>query len=489
MLKHLATALLMGGSLAVPAAANPTADRPAASQAVAPSLFDSLVPRGASLDLRERQDAASSSKAAGAVLRAQTVEIGMVGLSMRILENGKYLLTLDRATVMPRIPSAPRMSVTGLAMVFDRPLPDGDLMCSWLDAVSTVALDAMQIDRTGGEGDWISAMGRDLEWRSAGQGGCSIGGRLSAQELTARQPDQRIHTISGIEVTAWLPGSPDASAVLAGPARLEVNAEEIEISRAGEVPTFGASGAHMSLDAQMGTLAAPAALLRAANPFRYVWPGAALAMQGYNASLAADVDLHVSADAIRIYSAGVMPSHLIRNFGRAGLSTITGRLSADLALRQGLGRLRQSIELTGVGTQKLMVEFEASPYQVEKVELAAKSVDLGLHAVPDIVILRAGVELQDDGFSAAMREVTGMPLTSNITSESILQLLAPTSSEGTILKVTRALREFAREVVSGKMVQVDVVPRERTSILQMLSQLLADPLQLPVYMSSNERES
>lgn len=482
MLKHLAPALVLVGGLALPAAADPAPANAAAPQAPAPSLLDGLVPPGASLELRGREDGPAGTKAAGAILRAQSVEIGMVGLSMRHLEDGRYLLSLERATVMPRLASAPRMSVTGLAMVLEQPIREDDPVCAWLDAVSTLALDAVQIDRSVGEADWISALGRDLEWRSAGQGGCSLGGRLSAGEFTARQPDERIHTVSGLEIRAWLPGSPEAAAALPGPAHLEAKIEEIEISRAGEVPTLGASGARLVLDAQMPTLAAPAALMRAANPFRYHWPGAALAMQAYNSGLAAEADLHLSASAIRIYSAGVMPAHLIRNFGRAGLSTISGGITADLALRRGLGRFRQSLELTGVGIQKLQAEFDAKPFGPEKIDYAMSDVELGLHGVPDIDIMSAVLEVVDLGFAAAIREVTGMPLTSNITSPSVLALLSSTSSEGTFSEVSAALRHFAREVATGDAVQVAVLPAQNRTVLQFLSRIFSDPHGLPVHM-------
>lgn len=489
MLKKAVMALLASASLTFSAGAQPAAEPPLVPKVVAPSLFDTLLPPGTSIELKGREDTTTSSRAAGAVLRGSTVEIGIVGLSMRALEDGGYLLTLDRATVMPKIHSAPRLSVTGLAMVLEQPAAGDDTLCSWLDAVASATISALQIDRSLGEADWISVIGQAVEYRSAGQGGCSLGGTLTAREITARQPDQRIHSISDVGIVAWLPGSAEATTTLQGPAHLKINVGEIEISRAGEIPSLGASGTEFAMDADMHSLATPAALVRAANPFRYVWPGSALAMQAYNASLRAAADFRFSAQAIRIYSAGVMPAPLIRNFGRAGLSTITGDLTGELALRKGVGRLKQSLVLTGIGTQKLLMEFDANPYPAEKVELAMDAIDLGLHAVPDIGILRAEIEVDDEGFAGAMREVTGMPLTSNITAPSLLKLIAPTSSEGTISGVAARLRDFANRVVSGKPVQIDVIPKERTSILQLANQLLLDPLQLPVYLSSVDIES
>lgn len=444
------------------------------------TFLDLLVPPGTVIEHQGFIVESTRAMAKASVVRTEVAEIGLAGIALSSLSDGGYVLAIDKATVMPRIPDAPRVSVTDLALVLNQMPAAPGSHCSWLDAISGWTADRIQIDRGIEEVEQVTFHAGQVAFQSLRRGDCSLGGRITLGSATTRQPSGATHRAVDVRIDAWLPGSADAAASLAGPASIAMAVGELEIGGGGQIPGLGASDLTLSLSAEMASLAAPLQLVGAANPYRYVWPGNALAMQGYNAALRASFDLAIETKSLRIYSAGVMPAAMIRNFSRAGLSTITGSMRLDLAMRRGLARLRQDLAMTGLGDQSLMIEASATPYDMPLIEATMGGQEIGLDGVPDIVIHAAQLDLEDRGFSAAAREITGYALASTLADPQQLYDMFPELNDDTVSELSQRLRSFATYLASGEAVTLAYKPLTEINIIALLAGLANDPIHLPI---------
>lgn len=216
----------------------------------------------------------------------------------------------------------------------------------------------------------------------------------------------------------------------------------LEQTSAGEVPSFGAERIDLTLNAlarnSTGLLFFLRSMMTEAEPM----PAARRLLEGWNAFHILQPDMALSADRLRLFLPGVIPTELHANFRRAGLTNAHGSARISLTGDRGARDLQLEAAVNGVADLRSLSRFRTVPVRAQSIRTI---IDEGL---PLLALDMAGlssitIEYTDRGMNRVSTDMFGIPAGRLV--EELVQILdeesASRSFMGFVLqKMSRAFR-------------------------------------------------
>ncbi len=238
---------------------------------------------------------------------------------------------------------------------------------------------------------------------------CAFNGRIDLGEAVAMLPGMSRIETRGIGLTADVPLDLEAARNAAGSARLSIGVEGLERVSGGEVPSFGAARLTLDMQAPAQRTAGVVFLLRAMASAAAAQPVEQRVMEAWNAIHLLSPQAALRAESMRLFLPGIVPTGLVANFRRAGLSNARGDLSLELSMANDRAALRGSTSLTGVFDLSLAAAAATSriPPEVMREILADPHATAWRTSV--LHLDQAQIDYLDTGMERVVGDLFGVP--------------------------------------------------------------------------------
>lgn len=448
--------------------------------AAAGMFLGDLLPSTILVEAKEIIEAEEKTSSPFLSFEGAAVRAAARNASVTTLPEGGVLVGIEAVTMTPMLPTAPKISASGLRVKLSGvPIYGADDLCAWIDRIEAVTIDGLKIERSGAAEAGRSIIDAfDLRFTAAGGGGCVLGGVAAAGSVTANLAGGQVHKIADLRSQFSVPASAAAAETRREASSIKASIGTAEFSKGNEIPSFGLAGASLTVNAETATLSGLLQVLRATNPFVETRDPTFLAMQIANAATMMKTEAGINLPVIRAYAAGVVPSRSVANFGRVGLSTISGAARAALTLRGGdiLGEV--SVAARGVGELTSAFDIALYPYSKEKLVIAAAGQDLGFHLLPDLELRSGHVTFKDAGLDRAFEGITGAPMGRYL--EEVAGDMVSRGGTGAepLAMILGQAGQVARRIAAGERMRFSVNPQGSVPILDIILGVLRDPAAL-----------
>jgi hypothetical protein len=379
----------------------------------------------------------------------------------------------------PADASGIRMSASGLEFFLDGK-PASDATCDWIDRVDVINLRDVVVSfpTTGGFGLSRLSLASLAFQSNDATSPCATSGIVTVTDLKMTMQDGSgiVFDRGAFRISA--PGVSDAPGTDASTLpSFDLSALVIgfEYRRSGEVPAFGFSETEVRFSATSDSLAPLAAWIGRMASRESPVPGALDVMQAWNVLTAINGSLQVSAPVIRIYAPGVVPSEMVANFSRAGLSTVSGSASLSLDVSDRVFDAGAKMSLTGLVDASVSLAGGALPYGREKMEAAATGREIGWHLLPDVLVEAGSLTWFDTGLDRAVIDIGGVPSGRQL--EEIAALVS--TREGDAASVLLgAVASFLRLAADGEALTATIAPSTPKRLSSLMFGILTAPLDM-----------
>jgi hypothetical protein len=367
-----------------------------------------------------------------------------------------------------------RISVSGMQISLDGK-PASDAACDWLDSLDVINLsDVIVTPHQAGEAGLSGLSMTSLAFQANdATSPCVLNGVVTVNDLKVTMGDGSGIVFDRAAFRVSLPfleassGESESNAVLSG---LILG---FEYRRAGEVPAFGFPETEVRFSATRSSLSPMFTLVERIARRSSSVPAALDGMQAWNVVTAMNGSLGVSGSSLRIYAPGAVPSEMVANFSRAGLSTISGSGSLSLDLADRVFDAEVAMSLTGLVDASISARGAALPFVREKLEGAASGRDLGWHLLPDIIVEGASLSWEDRGLDRAVIDITGVPAGRQL--EEIAAIVSKREGDASSI-LLGGIASFLRLGAEGRPVAAFLDPRDPQRLAALLFGLLTDPI-------------
>lgn len=379
-----------------------------------------------------------------------------------------------------RIPSGEagaRISTSGMEISL-RGKPISEATCDWIDAMESIKLNdvVVSLPASGAFGVSGLSLSSFSFQASDATSPCAMVGVVTVNDLKMTMQDGSGIVFDRAAFRIALPQIGEAAA----PGRAKDDRSEMsglvigfEYRRSGEVPAFGFPETEVRFSAVPESLAPMTALVERIVTRKAPVAAALDGMQAWNVLTEIDGSLALSAPILRIYAPGVVPSEMVANFSRAGLSTVSGGAGLSIELSDRLFELGAEMSLTGLMDASASITGAFLPYVKEKLESAASGRDLGWHLLPEIIVETGSLAWTDRGLDRAVIDITGVPAGRQLED---FAAIASSRQGDAVSILLGGIASFLRLAADGAGVVAKLEPQAPQRLASLLFGLLTDPL-------------
>lgn len=355
--------------------------------------------------------------------------------------------------------------------------PAGADLCSWLSAIQRLegrgaVISPPEKPEEGNSRRKVEEKGRlDLigfSFNKAGALDCGISGVFKASRFSLTEASGTNYLLSDMDLQAIVPLMAESDGRMRNTA-VRLRAGEVQYSHEKEIPSVGGLDLVVKLDLDGNSVSGLNSVVTAYDFLNDPPSIDYLATQIYNASTLLQGEASYELPVLRIYAPGVVPSEAVANFSRVGLSTITGVTSGKVTLDRGEVKARTEAKLVGIADIAVNSHTFMTPFKPEIFKALTAGLDLGWHAIPDVRLISASVELKDTGFNRAVEDLTGVPsarYAEELMSEILDKYDGPYQNLGRT--ALGGLTKFLRDIGDGQSYEVRFQPESLQNITQLI---------------------
>jgi hypothetical protein len=406
-------------------------------------------------------------------IRSETSVYTIDNMSFTPMLGGDISMHIDTMRISPFDSGVASSYISGLTFQFSEWPGGEDNICAWADVISKAEVDRIGISYQDVNSPLLAVHLEDLSLEAQShQNSCWFDGLAAFGGVKVHLHNGASFDVSGIRTNMNLPLSRQA-ATNAQTAYIKAGVDRIEAWEKGSSSVFGFSDIGLSANFASSSLQGALILARSAS---FLSPDGDMKldlMQAFNAASLLDGTIKLTSPQMRIYSAGVLPAEAVANFSRAGMSTITGSISADLDMSNGISNLTAETTMSGLVDVAIDLQSRSEPYSRNLLKLAKAGKISGAHLIPKIYPEMLSIRYQDIGLDAAIQDVAGVPFGRVIQEYGqIYSSQQPKALVAPYLRMTGWLSGYFRRVATGNTTTLTVQPQEDRNLADVFYQVL-----------------